>query len=60
VSALDMDAIALVRCLRHRYGDKHLCKCEECRAIIRVVTLAKEAVAMKDARRTAKKAKRGL
>lgn len=54
MSAADMDAIALVRALRHRIGTHRNCRCEECRALVRVAALAKEAVDMKQAKRTRK------
>lgn len=50
-NAFDAWAIAVVLCLRHRVERRHSCKCEECRALKRVCALAREAVAMKQARR---------
>lgn len=50
MSAADNDAIALVAMLRHRIDTRRSCKCEECRALKRVVALAREAVDMKAAR----------
>lgn len=50
-SAFDAWCIAVVLCLRHRVGRRHACRCEECRAVKRVCVLAREAVAMKQARR---------
>lgn len=47
----DLDAIQYVACLRHRIGTQRSCRCEECRAIKRVCALAREAVAMKQAKR---------
>lgn len=44
MSAADSDAIALVAMLRHRVDGERRCKCEECRALKRVVALAREAV----------------
>lgn len=49
--AFDAWAIAMVLTLRHRHGRRHSCRCEECRAIKRVCALAREAGAMKAARR---------
>jgi len=54
MSAKDMDAIAVVAALRHRIGTRRVCNCEECRAVKRVAALAREAVAMKAARRREK------
>lgn len=39
----DLDAIAFVAALRHRIGTKRSCKCEQCRALTRVVSLARRA-----------------
>lgn len=50
-NAFDAWAIAVVLTLRHREGRRHSCRCEECRAVKRVCALAREAVAMKGARR---------
>ena len=47
----DMDAIALVAALRHRIDTRRTCRCEECRALKRVVVLAREAVVMKETRK---------
>jgi hypothetical protein len=44
-------AIAIVEKLRHRVGSTRSCRCRECRALIQVLTLAREAVEMKNARR---------
>lgn len=51
MSAADLSAIALVSCLRHREGTQRTCRCEECSSIKRVCALAREAVAMKEARK---------
>lgn len=54
MSAADDSAIAYVACLRHRIGTQRSCRCEECRALVRVCALAREAVAMKQAKRRKK------
>lgn len=51
MSARDLDAIALVAMLRHRVSTRRDCRCEECRALKHVCVLAREAVAIKAARR---------
>ena len=52
-------AIAQIEKLRHRVaGSRSSCRCKECRALVQVLTLAREAVAMKNARRNWRKAER--
>lgn len=60
VNAADLSAIAYVSCLRHRVGTQRTCRCEECRALVRVCALAREAVQMKQAKRRKRQAERHL
>jgi hypothetical protein len=50
VSAYDKDAIAMVETRIHRVEGKRTCRCEDCRALRRVVLLAREAMAERDKR----------
>jgi hypothetical protein len=50
VSAYDKDAIAMVETRIHRVEGKRTCRCEDCRALRRVVLLAREAMAERDRR----------
>lgn len=49
--ARDLSAIAYVQHLGARHGQHRGCRCERCTAVRRVVALAREAVAMKEARK---------
>lgn len=44
INPADADAIAFVAALIHREGERRSCKCEKCRALARVVRLARKAV----------------
>ncbi len=56
----DERAVKEVLRLRHREGGRHSCTCVECRAIVRVASMARERIAMGGARSAKKKHRAAL